>query len=89
MTNEIDIVVKAQDKASKPLNQVNDSLKGLGTSATQAQKPISAMGIALGTFGGAMIMRGVDAIVKLGTNVVMTGIQFDNMKQQATIAFTT
>lgn len=76
MGNEVRIRVTAKDEATKPINDIASSIKRIGETAS-------------GVFGGTMMARGVDTITGLAKSVITTGINFNAMKEQANIAFTT
>lgn len=87
---EIDLIINATNKASGPIKQVTTDVDNLGKKVTSTQKNalapfISSLGSAATLATGALAV-GVGA---LGFAVAKTGIDFNNLKQQADIAFTT
>lgn len=85
----IDIFINATDKASPALNAVRGSVAGVGSAARNTSSGISAMGVALGTMMGNLASSALTKLSDMARNVVATGLQFDNMGQQAQIAFST
>jgi tape measure domain-containing protein len=87
---EIDIILKAQNQASGPIKQVNTDLGNLDKTATQASKgSLSQLAGAIGTGLKVAGVAGVTALAGLGVAVGVAGTNFNNMRQQAEIAFTT
>lgn len=89
-TRQIKIEILGDDKSG------SSALKGLGDAAGHADTKLGTLTGTLTNVGGAGISAlgalgtvGVAGIVGLGGAVVTTGIQFNTMKEQATIAFTT
>lgn len=88
-TSNIDILINAKDNAKPALDSVTGGLNKMGEAATQGGSKVSAMTIAVGTAIGGLAAQGIAKLGEFASSIVSTGIQFDNMKQQATIAFTT
>lgn len=90
MATEIDILIKATDQASGPLKNVSGAVDNLGKKADGASKGgLAALTKTLGTSLKVGALAGVAGITALGAAVVTTGVSFNNLKQQANIAFTT
>lgn len=89
MTTEISLVINATDKSSGPIKKVDGAIAGLGKTARTASGGLSAMTVALGTVIGNLATGAISSMFNLGASVVSTGIDFNNLKQQADIAFTT
>lgn len=88
---DINILINAKDNgATTNINKVGGAVDNLGDKATNAAKGgLSNLTSALGTALKVGAAAGGLAIAGLAAAVVTTGVNFDNMKQQAQIAFTT
>lgn len=90
--NSAEIVLRAVDQASATLAKVKAELTGLGVESKKTNSAWSTVGNSInglkGTAGKAFTAIGAGAI-GLTALVAKTGIGFDALKQQATIAFTT
>lgn len=89
MATDIEILIKATDKASGPLKNVAGAVDNLGKRATGAKAMFAGLANTLGTSLKFGILGGVASLGALGFAVAKTGVDFDNLKQQADIAFTT
>lgn len=88
--SDINILINATNKASGPLKQVAGDVDDLGKRASNAAKGgLSALSNALGTALKVGAAAGVVGLGALGAAVIGTGVNFNNLKQQANIAFTT
>jgi len=85
---DVNILINAQDKATSKINDVSDAVKNLGSQG-KGNSPLAILTGAIGTGLKVGAVAGVTAFGALGGAVAVTGIEFDNMKQQAQIAFTT
>lgn len=72
----LDILVTAKDRASASLKGIDSTLASIGKTAA-------------GVFGGNLLTKGAGRIEDLGLSVIKTGLNFNSLKEQATIAFTT
>jgi len=87
---DVNILINATDKASGPLKSVGGEVDNLNNKAKNAASSgLASLAGALGTAIAVGAATGVVALVGLGGAVAVTGIAFDNMKEQAQIAFTT
>lgn len=90
MSANLDILIKAIDQASGPINGVRRALGSLNSAAVNtAGKGLGQVRsfLAGGLVAGAA--AGGAALVGLGTAVGVTGVNFNALKEQAQIAFTT
>lgn len=90
---DINLFINGKDTSGPAFKSAESNINKLTGQAEGASNKISTMGVALGTALGTVVGNGVTtAIGKLGElvgSVVTTGVNFDNMKQQAQIAFST
>lgn len=90
MAANLDILIKAIDQASGPINGVKNALGGLNSTATNTVN--KGLGQLRSALGGALVggaMAGGAALGGLAAAVGVTGVNFNDLKQQADIAFTT
>lgn len=96
MPSNAEIIITVRDQATGQLRQIKAELAGLGTSASQSatqfgllDKAVSGVGK---NFASDLRLAGTAATLAIGgigAAVVKTGVEFNAMKEQATIAFTT
>lgn len=87
---DIDILIAATNKASGPINQVDKDVAGLDATAKKASGGgLSQLGSFLGNGLKVATVAGGAALAALGGAVAATGTNFNNMRQQAQIAFGT
>lgn len=90
MTTNVDILLRATDRASGPIGQVRGALQGLGSTATGVVS--TGLGQVRSMLGGALVAgttATVAAVGALAGAVGVAGVKFNNMREQAQIAFTT
>lgn len=90
MAANLDILIKAIDQASGPINGVKNALGGLNSTATNTVN--KGLGQLRSALGGALVggaVAGGAALGGLAAAVGVTGVNFNDLKQQADIAFTT
>lgn len=86
----VNIVVQTVDKSTGTLKNISSAVREIGSSAQSAVKTgVSPLTIALGTGLYDVSRKLAGGLTSMVGNVVQTGIQFNNLKQQADIAFTT
>lgn len=88
---DLDILIKAAYSASSS-GAVKAATKDVDELGNKAKSSNSLLSTLTGTLGTALkvgALAGVAGLGALGAAVVTTGVNFDNMKQQADIAFTT
>lgn len=89
MATELEILITATDKASGPLKNVSGAVDNLGKRATGTNKMLGGLTSTLGTSLKLGVLAGGAALAGLGFAVAKTGVDFNNLKQQAEIAFET
>lgn len=87
---DINILINAVDRASAPIKAVGGAVDNLAKKSTSAATGgVSRLAGVMGTALKVGAITGVAALGGLAVAVAKTGIDFDNMKQQAQIAFST
>jgi phage tail tape-measure protein len=89
MTTALDILINARNNASPALKTARGHVTDLGSAAKSTSGNLTTMGVALGTMLGNLASAGLSKLSDMVSNIVSTGVQFNNMGQQAQIAFST
>lgn len=89
MPANIDIIINGKDMTGAAVNSAKGGLASLGSSMDAVGGKMSAMTVAVGTVVGNLATAGIAKLGEFASSIVTTGVNFDNMKQQANIAFTT
>lgn len=89
---EVNILLKGTNQASGAIRDTDNEIKNLDKDARATSGSgggLTQLASLLGTGLKTAAIAAVAAIGAVGTAVAVTGTNFDNMKEQATIAFTT
>lgn len=89
MAANIDLFINGQDKTTPAFNSVKNGINGLSQQAGAISSKVSAAAVAVGTVIGNLATTAITKIGQMSASVVTAGVDFNNMKQQADIAFTT
>lgn len=89
MPANIDIFINGKDKTGPAIGTAKGGLRSLAGEADAATGKFNAMTVAVGTVVGNLATSAITKMGQFASSIVTTGIGFDNMKQQADIAFTT
>lgn len=89
MAKTIDILINGRDMTGPAVTSAKAGFASLNTSAEATSGKMTAMAVAAGTALGNMATTAISKLGEMVTSVVTTGFSFNNMKQQADIAFTT
>jgi len=89
MPANIDIIINGKDMTGAAVSSAKGGLASLGSSVEATSSKFNAMTVAAGTIVGNLATAGIAKMGEFVGSIVTTGINFNNMKQQADIAFTT
>lgn len=89
MASTLEILIQAKDQASGPIGTVKGALSGLETTAKGTSTATIALGNTIANLATSAISTGISKLTEMASSVLNTGLEFNNLKQQSEIAFTT
>lgn len=89
MPANIDLFINGTDKTAPAINSAKAGMDGLASQAGGVSNQLTAMGVAIGTTIGNLATSAITKLGEMVGSIATTGLTFNNMKEQATIAFTT